>query len=104
MIRLLVLPQVFYHLGELDEALSYALGAGKLFDINEPSEYVQTTLGEHPRCPGATATYESCPFQGTSIHALLKLTVYFAVYRSVHRPVRGAQKSASWGRQGRAHR
>ena len=38
--------QVFYHLGELDDALSYALGAGKLFDINEPSEYVQTTLGE----------------------------------------------------------
>ena len=44
---LLVLLQVFYHLGELDEALSYALGAGKLFDINEPSEYVQTTLGKH---------------------------------------------------------
>ncbi len=41
-----MLVQVFYHLGELDEALSYALGAGKLFDINEPSEYVQTTLGE----------------------------------------------------------
>lgn len=38
--------QVFYHLGELDDALSYALGAGKLFDINERSEYVQTTLGE----------------------------------------------------------
>ena len=37
---------MFYHLGELDDALSYALGAGKLFDINEPSEYVQTTLGE----------------------------------------------------------
>ena len=39
--------QVFHHLGELDEALFYALGAGKLFDINEQSEYVQTTLGEH---------------------------------------------------------
>ena len=38
--------QVFYHLGELDDALSYALGAGKLFDINEPSEYVQSTLGK----------------------------------------------------------
>ena len=36
---------MFYHLGELDDALSYALGAGKLFDINEQSEYVQTTLG-----------------------------------------------------------
>ncbi|CAL8468543.1 g8083 [Coccomyxa elongata] len=40
----LVASKVFYHLGELDDALSYALGAGKLFDINEPSEYVQTTL------------------------------------------------------------
>lgn len=39
------IEQVFYHLGELDDALSYALGAGKLFDINEQSEYVQTTLG-----------------------------------------------------------
>lgn len=45
-IRCLANCQVFYHLGELDDALSYALGAGKLFDINEPSEYVQTTLGE----------------------------------------------------------
>lgn len=37
--------QVFYHLGELDDALTYALGAGTLFDINEQSEYVQTLLG-----------------------------------------------------------
>ena len=36
--------QVFYHLGELDQALTYALGAGKLFDISEQSEYVQTIL------------------------------------------------------------
>lgn len=51
--------QVFYHLGELDDALSYALGAGKLFDINEPSEYVQTTLGE----PGLMQRYASSMFQ-----------------------------------------
>ena len=37
--------QVFYHLGELDDALSYALGAGPLFDVNEQSEYVQTLIG-----------------------------------------------------------
>lgn len=47
----LILPpapfrQVFYHLGELDDALTYALGADTLFDINEKSEYVQTLLGE----------------------------------------------------------
>lgn len=38
--------QVFYHLGELDDALTYALGAGSLFDLTEQSEYVQTILGE----------------------------------------------------------
>ena len=47
---LLPLWQVFYHLGELDDALTYALGAGKLFDINEQSEYVQTTLGAFGEC------------------------------------------------------
>ena len=37
---------MFYHLGDLDDALSYALGAGSLFDVNARSEYVQTILGE----------------------------------------------------------
>lgn len=39
--------QVFYHLGELDDALTYALGAGALFDTSEQSEYVQTILCTH---------------------------------------------------------
>jgi hypothetical protein len=38
--------QVFYHLGELDSALTYALGAGKHFNVDEQSEYVQTLVGE----------------------------------------------------------
>jgi hypothetical protein len=37
---------VFYHLGELDSALTYALGAGALFDLGEDSEYVRTLVGE----------------------------------------------------------
>lgn len=37
--------QVFYHLGELDDALNYALGAESLFDVEEQSEYVQTLVG-----------------------------------------------------------
>lgn len=41
--------QVFYHLGELDQALTYALGAGSLFDITEQTEYVQTILCECER-------------------------------------------------------
>lgn len=36
--------QVFYHLGELNDALSYALGAGSLFDVEEGSEYANTLL------------------------------------------------------------
>ena len=42
---------MFYHLGELDQALTYALGAGGLFDITEQTEYVQTILCECD-CPG----------------------------------------------------
>jgi 26S proteasome regulatory subunit N2 len=40
------LLQVFYHLGDLDDALTYALGAGSLFDVKGSGEYVQTILGE----------------------------------------------------------
>lgn len=36
---------MFYHLGELDDALTYALGAGSQFNIADNSEYVQTILG-----------------------------------------------------------
>lgn len=43
--------QVFYHLGELDEALNYALGAGSLFDVNDTSDYVQTLVGEFCQNP-----------------------------------------------------
>ena len=41
--------QVFYHLGELDDALNYALCAGSLFDVNETSDFVQTMLSTSPR-------------------------------------------------------
>ncbi|GLC33568.1 hypothetical protein PLESTF_001799400 [Pleodorina starrii] len=40
----LVASKVFYHLGELDDALNYALGAGSLFDVEEQSEYVTTLI------------------------------------------------------------
>ncbi|KAL4423070.1 hypothetical protein ABPG77_005875 [Micractinium sp. CCAP 211/92] len=40
----LVVSKVFYHLGDLDDALVYALGAGSLFDVASASEYVQTIL------------------------------------------------------------
>ncbi|GMH41090.1 hypothetical protein BSKO_09000 [Bryopsis sp. KO-2023] len=40
----LVLSKVFYHLGELKDSLDYALGAGRLFDIDDGSEYVRTLV------------------------------------------------------------
>jgi hypothetical protein len=36
---------VFYYLGELNDALSYALGAGPLFDVSEDTDYAHTLLG-----------------------------------------------------------
>ncbi|RVW78402.1 26S proteasome non-ATPase regulatory subunit 1-like A [Vitis vinifera] len=38
--------KVFYYLGELNDSLSYALGAGPLFDVSEDSDYVHTLLGQ----------------------------------------------------------
>ena len=47
--------QVFYHLGELDDALNYALCAGSLFDVNETTDFVQTMLSTSPRAPPPAA-------------------------------------------------
>lgn len=41
-----VASKVFYHLEELDDALKYALGAGNLFDVETPSEYVETLISK----------------------------------------------------------
>lgn len=40
----LVASKVYFNLGELDQALNYALCAGDLLDVNESSEYVQSIL------------------------------------------------------------
>ncbi len=40
----LVASKVYYHLGEYDEALTFALGAGKLFDTMAVSDYVETIV------------------------------------------------------------
>jgi hypothetical protein len=40
----LVASKVYYHLGEYEEALSFALGAGKLFDTALKTEYVDTII------------------------------------------------------------
>ncbi|KAG8372741.1 hypothetical protein BUALT_Bualt12G0098300 [Buddleja alternifolia] len=37
---------VFYYLGELNDSLSYALGAGPQFDVSEDSDYINTLLAK----------------------------------------------------------
>lgn len=43
----LVASKVYYHLGSFEDSLTYALGAGNLFDVNSRTEYVDTTIGKH---------------------------------------------------------
>ena len=38
--------KVYYHLGEYNDALVYALAAGDQFDVNEKSEYVDTMIAK----------------------------------------------------------
>ncbi|KAL3828374.1 hypothetical protein ACJIZ3_017176 [Penstemon smallii] len=42
----LLVSKVFYYLGELNDSLSYALGAGPLFDVSEDSDYIHTLLAK----------------------------------------------------------
>ncbi|CDO99454.1 unnamed protein product [Coffea canephora] len=42
----LLASKVFCYLGELNDSLSYALGAGPLFDVSEDSDYVRTILAK----------------------------------------------------------
>ncbi|OUM69113.1 hypothetical protein PIROE2DRAFT_3006 [Piromyces sp. E2] len=42
----LVASKVYYHLGEFDESMSFALGAGDLFDSSVSNEYVETIVAK----------------------------------------------------------
>jgi 26S proteasome regulatory subunit N2 len=42
----LVASKVFFHLGSFEDSLTYALGAGSLFDVNSRTEYVDTIIGK----------------------------------------------------------
>jgi 26S proteasome regulatory subunit N2 len=41
----LVASKVYYHLGEFDDSLDFALKAQELFDLGEKSEFVDTIIG-----------------------------------------------------------
>lgn len=42
----LVASKVYYHLGSFEDSLTYALGAGSLFDVNAHTEYVETIISK----------------------------------------------------------
>lgn len=41
----LVAAKIYYHLQEYDESMVFALGAGKLFDIEHQGEFEETIVG-----------------------------------------------------------
>lgn len=42
----LVASKVYYHLGAFEESLTYALGSGSLFNVNDSSEFVETIIAK----------------------------------------------------------
>jgi 26S proteasome regulatory subunit N2 len=42
----LVASKVYYHLGAFEDSLTYALGAGNLFDVNARNEYIDTIIAK----------------------------------------------------------
>jgi 26S proteasome regulatory subunit N2 len=42
----LIASKVFYHLGEYNDSLTYALGAGNFFDVHSQDEYVETLVAK----------------------------------------------------------
>ncbi|CAD7084957.1 unnamed protein product [Hermetia illucens] len=42
----IVASKVFYHLGSFEDALTYALGAGDLFNVNSRDEYTETIIAK----------------------------------------------------------
>ena len=41
----LVCSKIYYHLGELEDSLGFALKAQELFDLKEKTEFVETIIG-----------------------------------------------------------
>ncbi|XP_005095836.1 26S proteasome non-ATPase regulatory subunit 1 [Aplysia californica] len=42
----LVVSKVYYHLGAFEESVTFALGAGGLFNVNDTSEFVETIIAK----------------------------------------------------------
>lgn len=48
----LVAAKVYYHLQEYNESMVFALGAGKLFQLDSGGEFEETIIGKNSRSPG----------------------------------------------------
>ncbi|XP_065575362.1 26S proteasome non-ATPase regulatory subunit 1-like [Artemia franciscana] len=59
----LIASKIYYHLGHFEDALTYALGAGKYFDVNSSSEFVQTIVA---KCIDFYATQSVANFDGAT--------------------------------------
>ena len=70
----LVASKVYYHLGEFDDSVTFALGAGKLFDIEsaDRSEYVDTIICKFQQISTLTLFLAKC----IDKYALLRVQEY----------------------------
>lgn len=84
---------MFYHLGELDQALTYALGAGSLFDISEQTEYVSTILCM-PAKPCCLMPSTSRPLYLCNV--VLQHAVWISTWsRGIRKPLQGRPQQST---------
>ncbi|ELT92764.1 hypothetical protein CAPTEDRAFT_182474 [Capitella teleta] len=59
----LIASKVYYHLGAFEDSLTYALGADNLFNVNDTSEYVETTIS---KCIDFYTKQRVCNMEGSA--------------------------------------
>jgi len=72
----LVASKIYYHLQAYDESMIFALGAGKLFDIDQEGEFEDTIIGLITSFLRASISRLTKPFDAFS-----------EVHRYVHQPL-----------------
>lgn len=76
-----MISQVYFNLGELDDALSYALSAGSLFDVSERSEYVQSILGaDYPASQSVHIMHSLASMLSATLHSCGRIAAQFPMF------------------------
>jgi hypothetical protein len=57
----LVTAKVYYHLQEYNESMTFALGAGKLFNLDNGGEFEETIICNASLLPFCVAAMQSLP-------------------------------------------